>query len=60
MRVTAEGSGAASGSTAGDRTLHAVASRLPGRILGIDAGGSGTRVVILETAPSPPGRTARR
>ena len=39
MRVTAEGSGAA---------LHAVASRLPGRILGIDAGGSGTRVVILE------------
>ena len=44
MRVTEEGAR----SPAGDRTLHAVAGRLPGRILGIDAGGSGTRVVILE------------
>src|SRR5260370_26394717 len=31
-----------------DRTLRDVARRLPGRILGIDAGGSGTRVVMLE------------
>ena len=44
MRVTEEGAGF----PAGDRTLHAVASRVPGRILGVDAGGSGTRVVILE------------
>ncbi len=28
--------------------LHAVASALPGRLLGVDAGGSGTRVVVLE------------
>jgi len=28
--------------------LRAVAGRLPGRILGIDAGGSGTRAVLLE------------
>ncbi len=31
-----------------DQTLRDVARRLPGRILGIDAGGSGTRVVMLE------------
>ena len=31
-----------------DRTLRDVARRLPGRIVGIDAGGSGTRVVLLE------------
>ena len=29
-------------------TVHDAARRLPGRILGIDAGGSGTRVVLLE------------
>jgi glucosamine kinase len=29
-------------------TVHDAARRLPGRILGIDAGGSGTRVVVLE------------
>ena len=29
-------------------TLHDVVRRLPGRILGIDAGGSGTRAVLLE------------
>ncbi len=34
--------------TGGDDRLHAVASALPGRLLGIDAGGSGTRVVLLE------------
>jgi glucosamine kinase len=35
--------------TAGaDNGLHAVASALPGRLLGIDAGGSGTRVILLE------------
>ena len=28
--------------------LRAVAGRLPGRILGVDAGGSGTRAVVLE------------
>jgi glucosamine kinase len=33
---------------AGNSTLHDVARRLPGRILGIDAGGSGTRIVLLE------------
>src|SRR5260370_22351918 len=31
-----------------DQTLRDVARRLPGRILGIDAGGSGTHVVMLE------------
>jgi glucosamine kinase len=31
-----------------DDRLHTVASALPGRLLGIDAGGSGTRVVLLE------------
>ena len=30
------------------RQLQAVASVLPGRLLGVDAGGSGTRVVVLE------------
>ena len=41
-------------------TLRDVVRRLPGRILGIDAGGSGTRVVLLENgtatvrAPGPP------
>ena len=44
MRVTP----ADTGPEAGGASLRAVASRLPGRILGIDAGGSGTRVVILE------------
>ena len=45
---------------AGISTLRDVARRLPGRILGIDAGGSGTRVVLLENgtatvrAPGPP------
>jgi N-acetylglucosamine kinase-like BadF-type ATPase len=34
---------------AGNLTLHDVASRLPGRILGIDVGGSGTRVILLES-----------
>jgi N-acetylglucosamine kinase-like BadF-type ATPase len=56
MRVTAEGSEATAGSQ--DATLHAVAGRLPGRILGIDAGGSGTRVVVLEdgtVTPRPAG-----
>jgi N-acetylglucosamine kinase-like BadF-type ATPase len=43
MRIAAEGPGA-TGSTA----LRDIARRLPGRILGIDAGGSGTRVVLLE------------
>lgn len=32
----------------GDGALRAIASALPGRLLGIDAGGSGTRVVLLE------------
>jgi glucosamine kinase len=32
----------------GDNSLRDVARRMPGRILGIDAGGSGTRVVLLE------------
>ena len=31
-----------------DRRLRAVASALPGRLLGVDAGGSGTRIVVLE------------
>src|SRR5215471_4323311 len=45
---------------AGIGTLRDVARRLPGRILGIDAGGSGTRVVLLENGtvtvrpPGPP------
>jgi len=45
---------------AGISTLRDVARRLPGRILGIDAGGSGTRVVVLENGtvtvrpPGPP------
>jgi N-acetylglucosamine kinase-like BadF-type ATPase len=45
---------------AGSSTLHEVARRLPGRILGIDAGGSGTRVILLENGtvtarpPGPP------
>jgi glucosamine kinase len=34
--------------TSGNSTLHSVAAGLPGRILGIDAGGSGTRVILLE------------
>src|SRR5580700_2933277 len=33
---------------AGNLTLHDVAGHLPGRILGIDAGGSGTRVILLQ------------
>jgi hypothetical protein len=52
MRVTAEQAGSADGS------LRAVVGRLPGRILGIDAGGSGTRVVILQggkVTPQPEG-----
>src|SRR5215468_8048795 len=46
--------------TAGISTLRDVARRLAGRILGIDAGGSGTRVVLLENGtvtvrpPGPP------
>ena len=46
--------------TTGISTLRDVARRLPGRILGIDAGGSGTRVVLLENGtvtvrpPGPP------
>jgi len=45
---------------AGISTLRDVARRLPGRILGIDAGGSGTRVALLENGtvtvrpPGPP------
>src|SRR5260370_2262239 len=31
-----------------DGRLQAVAGTLPGRLLGIDAGGSGTRAIILE------------
>src|SRR5580704_1046265 len=34
--------------TSGNLTLHDVAGHLPGRILGIDAGGSGTRVIVLQ------------
>jgi glucosamine kinase len=34
--------------TAGNSTLCHVAGHLPGRILGIDAGGSGTRVILLQ------------
>ena len=52
MRVTAEQAGSA------DASLRAVVGRLPGRILGIDAGGSGTRVVMLEggeVTPQPEG-----
>jgi glucosamine kinase len=37
-----------SDTTDGDDRLRAVAGALPGRLLGIDAGGSGTRVVLLE------------
>ena len=33
-----------------DGRLQAVAGTLPGRLLGIDAGGSGTRAIILEAA----------
>jgi glucosamine kinase len=36
------------GTTEPDGRLRAVASALPGRLLGVDAGGSGTRVVVLE------------
>jgi N-acetylglucosamine kinase-like BadF-type ATPase len=43
MRVAAEGP-----EVTGNATLHDIACCLPGRILGIDAGGSGTRVVLLE------------
>src|SRR5690348_11682706 len=43
MRIAAEGPGAT-----GSAALRDIARRLPGRILGIDAGGSGTRVVLLE------------
>ncbi|HLN65920.1 MAG TPA: BadF/BadG/BcrA/BcrD ATPase family protein [Streptosporangiaceae bacterium] len=32
----------------GDGELRALASTLPGRLLGVDVGGSGTRVVLLE------------
>ena len=42
MRVTADSPGT------GYPGLHAAAGRLPGRVLGVDAGGSGTRVVVLE------------
>jgi N-acetylglucosamine kinase-like BadF-type ATPase len=34
--------------TSANFTLHDVAGRMPGRILGIDVGGSGTRVILLE------------
>jgi len=34
--------------TSGNLTLHDVTGRMPGRILGIDAGGSGTRVILLQ------------
>ena len=34
--------------TAGNSTLHDVARRIPGRVLGIDVGGSGTRVILLQ------------
>ena len=44
MHVTAGESAA----TAGNLALHDVAGHLPGRILGVDAGGSGTRVILLE------------
>jgi N-acetylglucosamine kinase-like BadF-type ATPase len=39
-------------------TLHAVTGHWPGRFLGVDVGGSGTRAVMLEggtVAPLPPG-----
>ncbi len=36
------------GTTEPDGRLRAMASTLPGRLLGVDAGGSGTRVVVLE------------
>ena len=36
------------GTNGPDGRLRAVASALPGRLLGVDAGGSGTRVVVLE------------
>jgi glucosamine kinase len=39
---------------AANSTLHHVAGHLPGRILGIDAGGSGTRVVLLENGTVTP------
>ena len=44
--------------TGPDGSLHAVAGALPGRLLGIDAGGSGTRAVVLEAGqvtPQPAG-----
>ena len=44
--------------TGPDGSLHAVAGALPGRLLGIDAGGSGTRAIILEAGqvtPQPAG-----
>ena len=43
-----------------DGRLRAVASALPGRLLGVDAGGSGTRAVVLEAGQVTPSRTARR
>src|ERR1700751_3085402 len=39
---------AALGTASGNSTLYDVARRLRGRILGVDAGGSGTRVVLLQ------------
>ena len=39
---------AALGTASGNSTLYDVARRLPGRILGVDVGGSGTRVVLLQ------------
>src|SRR5207248_8637344 len=39
---------------AGNLTLHDVAGHMPGRILGIDAGGSGTRVILLENGTVTP------
>jgi glucosamine kinase len=38
----------------GNSALHAAASRLPGRILGIDAGGSRTRAILLENGTVTP------
>jgi glucosamine kinase len=37
-----------SATTDPDGRLRAIASALPGRLLGIDAGGSGTRIIVLE------------
>jgi glucosamine kinase len=40
--------------TSANLTLHDVAGRMPGRILGIDVGGSGTRVILLQNGTVTP------